>query len=307
MTFDTTSTRLPSPEVGEVSPGSHPTVPNRPTPTPPFSSPHIHRFSVFLLLEAGFVALAWYCYARPRQLPESLGFRDTTVKSGFIVVFSIWHTIAVTSAFNICADTFSREWAARPGQDTDVVSTITTGFIDHVSYSFRSGGRATKTYRTAFFSFLGLLLMRTIGPSAITVSSGIEFSQELSVGLISATSLTQNLTDLESQNSFSRLAQASMVVRLEQLIGVPWGYKPQLNWLIPLPNEDVLQSISKVVYTTDLVYFNHTCNWQAPSISRGNGEVIFKINNESWSWRFLRTPSQETLNESRTSRSFTIT
>ncbi len=71
------------------------------------------RYAIFILLEAGFTALAWYCYVRPRPLPESLGFQDTTIKSGVIVVFSIWHTIAVAIAYNICAEAFSRECAAK--------------------------------------------------------------------------------------------------------------------------------------------------------------------------------------------------
>ncbi len=160
-------------------------------------------------------------------------------------------------------------------------------------FFFRGDDRVTGTYRVAFLASLGLLLVRTIGSSAITVSSGVEFPQNLPVGLISTGSITQNLTNLESQNFFSRLAQANMVVRLEQLVGVPWGYEPEPNWLILLPSEDTLQSISKVTYTTDLVNFHHTCHWRAPGVSREGGTVIFKLNNESWSWSFLGTPSQK--------------
>lgn len=267
--------------------GSYPSGSKRQVPALQASDPHIIQYASFVALEAAFTAFAWYCY-HPRQLPESLRFEDATIKSGFVAIFTVWHTVAVTCAFNICAEAFSREWRAKPGQETDAVSTVTSGFIGRTLYFFRT--RATRTYQVAFLVFLGLLLIRTTGPSAITVSSGVIFSQKLPIGLISTTSITQNLTDLESENFFPRLVQAQNIVRLEQLFGVPWGYVPEPNWVIPLPNKDVMQSVNKVAYNTDLAYFNHTCHWQAPSVSPGHDVRTVMLGNETWSWSFLGPP-----------------
>lgn len=270
--------------------GSYPSQSNRLAPTPQGSDPHILQYTVFFVLEAAFTTFAWYCYTHSLQLPgfESLGFQDTTIKSGFVAIFSVWHTIAVTCAFSICAEAFSREWAAKPGRETDSVSTVTSGFIARTSYFFQP--RATKTYQAAFLVFLGLLLMRTTGPSAITISSGVEFSRDLPIGLISPASITQDLAHLESENFFTRLVQARGVVVLEQLAGIPWGYVPQPNWLIPLPDKGAMQSINRVTYNTDLVSFKHTCQWQAPSVSPGHDVRAITFQNETWGWDFLGPP-----------------
>lgn len=270
--------------------GSYHSQTERLAPTLQVSGLHIFHCATFFVLEAAFTALAWYCNTRPRKLPEPLGFQEETIKSGIIAIFSVWHTIAVMCAFSICAEAFSREWAAKPGQETDAVSTVTSSFISRTLYFFQS--RATKTYQVAFIVFLGLLLMRMTGPSAITVSSGIEVSQKLPIGIISTASITRNLVgDLESEEFFMRLVQVRGVVRLEQLVGVPWGYVPEPNWVIPLPDKDTMQSISRVTYNTDLISFHHTCHWEAPSILPGHDMRMVTFANESWSWEFLGPPS----------------
>ncbi|KAF9440394.1 hypothetical protein P691DRAFT_821781, partial [Macrolepiota fuliginosa MF-IS2] len=150
------------------------------------------------------------------------------------------------------------------------VSIVTSGIVNRVFYSFRE--RATKTFRTAFLVFLGLTILRTIGSSAITVTSGVQFATNLPIGLLSTATLTLNSTNRSARNFQLRLNQASMVVRLEMIMRAPWGYTPEPNWLIPLPTAD-LNLTTTVEYKTDLVGFNYACQWEAPNISQ-NGIVF---------------------------------
>lgn len=245
---------------------------------------HILRFMTFMFMESSFTALAWYCYSSPRLLPW-FDFEPTTVRSGFITIFTLWHTVAIACAFNICADSFSREWAARD-QMTDVVSVATSGIIDRAYYFTQT--RATKTFKVAFLAFLGLLVFRTIGSSAITVASGVQFDKSLPIGLISTSSLTPNSTDITNAAFTERLIQADMVVRLERLFGAPWGYVPQPNLLIPLPIEE-LNLTTRVTYETDVVSFHYDCQWRAPDsysankVTFGNGTWTGDVNTNATS------------------------
>ncbi|KAF9450063.1 hypothetical protein P691DRAFT_702010 [Macrolepiota fuliginosa MF-IS2] len=116
-----------------------------------------------------------------------------------------------------------------------------------------------------------------MGSSTITVTSGVQFVTNLPIGLLSTSALTPNSTDPSAQSFQLRLNQASMVVRLEQLMHAPWGYVPEPNWLIPLPTAD-LNLTTSVEYKTDLVGFNYACQWQAPNVSRDG----FIFSGQTW-------------------------
>ncbi|KAF5359613.1 hypothetical protein D9756_003507 [Leucocoprinus leucothites] len=244
-------------------------------PHPTFTKPLIIRYMVFLVMEAAFTALAWYCFRRPRLLPSYVDLDLRTVKSGFITIFNIWHTVAIACAIAICAETFSKEWSARPDQ-TDAVSTVTSGITDRIYYSFTR--RATRTFRAAFLIFLGLIVMRITGSSAVTATDEVPVQATLPISLISTPSLTSDNTNTNNSAFALRLTTANMIVRLEQLLEAPWGYVIQPNWLIPLPTED-LNKTSQVDYGTDLAKFNYTCRWQVPDNIYENTVII---GNETW-------------------------
>ncbi|KAJ3566087.1 hypothetical protein NP233_g7221 [Leucocoprinus birnbaumii] len=244
----------------------------------------ILRYVVFLIMEAMFTALAWYCYSRPLLLPLYINIQLDTVKSGFIAIFTVWHTIAIACAWFICAESFSMEWAARPGlKPTDKVSTVTSGILDHILYSFTS--RSTKTFRAAVCAFLGLMILRATGSSAITATDGVKTREALPIGRIATSSITPDFINPSNSTFTSRLAQTYMVVRLEQLLGDPWGYVPQPNWLIPLPAEK-LNMTSRLEYETDLVKFQYSCQWQAPMFSTFLKNTVM-VDNEPWAGNFL--------------------
>jgi hypothetical protein len=230
------------------------------------------QFLTFLFLELAFVSLTWFCFDQPLPLPYIDYSYLSTAKSGFVAIFNVWHTIAVACGFYTCYESFSREWAAR-SERTDMVSTVCSGMLDRITYSFKS--RATRTFKAALLVFLALMLLRTTGSSSITVTGAT------GMGFIHVSDLIAPPV-MESYPTFftGKLNQANLITRLEQLHGVDTGFKPEPNWLIPLPVLNAESGALTVTYNTDLVHFNYSCHWQAPDdIVLGYGTVI---GNETW-------------------------
>jgi hypothetical protein len=253
---------------------------------------HRRSYTIFLILEGGFIALVWYCYSLPLPLPTYTNLLEfKTVKSGVIVIFNLWHKIATAIAAEICFEAFSREWRAGKNKDdpTDEVSKVTSGLLNRAKYAskFRS---ASKTYITAFVLSLGLALIGMIGSSAIVATDGIQSPQHLDIGIINTPSLAPNTTNMDNLAFRVRLSEANMIVRLERLAGEPWGYVPQPNYLIPLPAEP-LNDTTQVKYESDVVHFSYQCHWQAPDNFVNS---TMTIGNETWTGAFRSQPKNNT-------------
>lgn len=236
----------------------------------------ILRYAAFIVLEACFAVFAFYCWWSPRKLPY-VNLQPMSVKSAFQTIFNLWHNIAIALAASICAEAFSKEWAARRGIPTDVVSKVTSGMLDRIIYFFRS--RATGTYRAAFTASLVLILMHITSSSTITVSSGVQFKEDMPIGLLSNVDLSSDLATPNVQGFVERLTRAGTVVRLEKLGGSPWGLSPESNWLIPLPSA-VENMTGLVYYDTDLIHFQHECTWRAPD---GVNDTTYFLDGQGWS------------------------
>ncbi|KXN86062.1 Ubiquinone biosynthesis protein coq9, mitochondrial [Leucoagaricus sp. SymC.cos] len=171
-----------------------------------------------------------------------------TVRGGFVTFFNFWHTVAIASAITIRTESLSREWAAPPAR-TDVVSTVTRGTINRIFYSFTA--RAARTFKAASLIFLAFLVMCMTGSSTVTATDGVQSDETLPTGIISTSSITLDFTAKDNLNFAVQLEQACMIVWLERLLGEPWSYVPQPNWLIFLPIDD-LNVTSHLEYYTDL-------------------------------------------------------
>ncbi|KAF9450053.1 hypothetical protein P691DRAFT_726742 [Macrolepiota fuliginosa MF-IS2] len=233
-------------------------------------------YAAFIILEASFAVLAFYCWWSPRRLPY-VDVKPMSIKSAFQTIFNLWHNIAIALAGGICAEAFSKEWAAHQDSPTDTVSKVTSGMIDRIVYFFKS--RATRTYRTAFLASLILILMHITSSSTITVSSGVEFREGMPIGLLSDVDLSADLAVPNVQGFVERLTRAGIVVRLEKLGGSPWGLSPEPNWLIPLPSA-IENTTGLVYYNTDLARFQHDCNWRAPD---SVNDTTYLIDGQEWS------------------------
>jgi hypothetical protein len=233
------------------------------------------RYLIFFVLEGGFTALAWLCYAHPRLLPWfNLNIDDTTIRSGLTAIFSLWQTAAVEGVLYICTALPSKMRAERDeSEPTDPIAVVLRFASDMI--------HSSKTVKIALLSYPVLILFRIVGNSTITVSDGVGAQRALPIGLISTFSLNPDSTDISSQAFLERMVQTDMIVRLEQVYKQAWGYISQPNYLIPLPTQD-LDTTTKVIYETDVVSFHHDCRWRAPDSYTGND---IRISNDTWTAR----------------------
>ena len=217
------------------------------------------RLLLFFLIEAGFIALASVCLARP--LPLMLGFSDSKVKGGLTVISIIWHSLAVFAGVKIAIDAFSREWSVQlehmiPGT-TDIVSTINSGLIDRTSHSVSK--HASCTFRLAFLASLSLMVLGQLAPGTISITA---------IAVPTAVQVARQISQINNgnfQQFLTATTRANLIVRLERLEFIPFGFKLPANTLISLPPPSHKFN-GALEYNTDIVEFRHKCRWEAPSI-----------------------------------------
>ncbi|KXN93041.1 hypothetical protein AN958_10110 [Leucoagaricus sp. SymC.cos] len=148
--------------------------------------------------------------------------------------------------------------------------------LDRIVYFFQS--RATHTFKAAFSVLLGLMVLRVAGSSAITIT-GTTRPGRLNVSDITAPPI--NGDNFDDRSLFSvKLNEAVLITRLEQVHGIFSGWQPEPNWFIPLPYtlEPNIETTA-TSYETDVVSFNYSCHWEAPSDISDDGMII---GNETW-------------------------
>ena len=224
------------------------------------------RLLLFCLIEAGFIALASVCLTRP--LPLTLGFSDSKVRGGLTVISIIWHSLAVFAGGNITTDAFSREWSVQsehliPGT-TDKVSTINSGLIDRTSHSVSR--HASSTFRLAFLASLSLMALGQLAPGTISITA---------IAAPTAVQVARQISQINDniQPFVTAMTRANLIVRLERLELIPFGFKLPANTLmsLPPPSSDSNRTLE---YNTDIVEFHHNCRWEAPSIVNASGLSI---------------------------------
>jgi len=227
------------------------------------------RLFLFVLMEASFITLASVCLARP--LPLTLGFSESKIKSGFTVIFIIWHSLAALAGGSITIDAFSREWSVQseqivPGM-TDRVSTINSGWIDRTSHSISK--YASRTFRLAFLASLSLVVLGQLAPGTISVSTTI-ISVPTTVPIARQVS---RIDDSNVQQFLTSVTRANLIVRLEKTELTPFGFQLPANTLISLPPPPNKFN-GTLEYDTDIVEFHHNCRWEAPFIVNDTAPFI---------------------------------
>jgi len=233
------------------------------------------RLFLFCLIEAGFIILASVCLARP--LPLMLGFSESKIKGGFTVIFVVWHSLAVFTSGNIITDAFSREWSVQsehmvPGT-TDKVSTINSGLLDRTLHCLSE--HASSTFRLAFLASLALMVLAPLAPGTISVSTTL-------ISVPTTVQVAKQVSQINNSNTqqfFTTIERANLIVRLEKTELTPFGFKLPANTLmsLPPPSSDSNRTLE---YNTDIVEFHHNCHWEAPSIVNASG---LSISGKIWS------------------------
>ncbi|KAF5354046.1 hypothetical protein D9756_007216 [Leucocoprinus leucothites] len=199
----------------------------------------------------------------------------------------IWHALATFTVREILLQVFSAEWmelARQNGKvvfrETDVVSRITTGYIDQITHF--GSKRATTPFRLGFICTLLLLVLNGLGPSAINVNL-ISIQKPTRVRVANLT-ITENWNNVREDGLASY--RADLITRLEQLEDSFYGFRgEQPNVLIPWLSSDLISANSTIRYQSGVNTFNFNCSWQVPSplfepVTKGESGNI--IDNQVW-------------------------
>jgi hypothetical protein len=230
------------------------------------------RFIIFVLLESSFFTLVSVALHRPIILDVSL--TNSEAKGAVTVTAIVWHALAGYAVKDILLNIFSAEWMGQYDeskrftlQDLDVVSRLTTGLIDQARHCMST--RATIPFCLSFLSFLLLMLLNGLGPSAI----GIDLIYHDYQGITQVANLTY-LTNGEITTSTIE-DRANTIVQLEvmQKVATVGFSSTQSNILIPWPSSDSLSESISMRYESDVIRYNVSCSWRVPSFD-GNAVSI---------------------------------
>jgi hypothetical protein len=225
------------------------------------------RVIIFILLEFAFIALVSAALHRPIFL--DLSFTITEVKGAVTAIAIFWHAAAVYVVKDILLNIFSGEWIGQYDgsqnltlQELDIVSRLTTGVIDQAKHCISK--RATYPFRLSFLSFLLLILLNGLGPSAI----GVDHTPYNYPSTIQVANVTPGAGRIDEFPSIA-VERASTFVHLEVLEkSATVGFSiRQPNILIPWPSSDSLSENTTVRYHSDVIRYNFSCSWKKASLN----------------------------------------
>ncbi|KAF5354866.1 hypothetical protein D9756_005788 [Leucocoprinus leucothites] len=237
---------------------------------------------VFFFLIFGYLTLAAVCLKGP--LPWKFSSASATTESCLNAALLTWRTLAIACAQDIAVHGFSSEWYFRlqetgtmiPGH-TDRVSTITTGLWDRFTYTFSR--KATTRYRLSFITYWVLVALAAVAPAAINLDNTTLFDP--AVIRITNFQTTTGAGSLESLGMAA--ARADVVVELEIREDTLYGLTTEENIIVGWPDlEDVSQLEGDLTFRSDVLLYNMSCWWEAPSFGRSEWNTTVYAGGFSW-------------------------
>jgi hypothetical protein len=237
------------------------------------------RVVIFILLEFAFIALVSAALHRPAILHVS--FTITEVKGAVTAIAIVWHAVAVYVVKDILLNIFSAEWIEQydgsPSlslQELDIVSRLTTGFIDQAKHCISK--RATYPFRLSFVSFLLLMLLNGLGPSAIGIDH-VPYSYPSTIQVANLTIGTAG-TDPISSIIYRRASTFIQLEVVQKSATVGFSAK-EPNILIPWPSSDFMSENVTVRYQSDVIRYNFSCSWEGASVDTSDSDCIIVPDN----------------------------
>lgn len=211
------------------------------------------RVGVFAVLELVWIMLAVVCHVTVVTIGDGEIFRIKTLWTTFAVLYQV---IATAPLAGVLSYVFSCEWNRQgiQGQSKEgiAVSTLTVGLGDRGLYAME---HAIRPFILAFLASLLATILSAVAPATISINpTYLNRSTYFMVGGFA-------MIDAESTIAAAFLSNA--LVFLEQIQNVSYGYEMPNGTLFGMPDRDLLgQNLS---WTFDVVYYNYTCNYRAPT------------------------------------------
>lgn len=197
-------------------------------------------------------------------LPRAAYDHQEAVKDVFSIIFIVWQTLAVLPLGRLTDQAFSTEWSYQyrragklvPGV-TDRVSTLTAGSFDRAGFILSQ--TTSSSFKCAFLLYFTLIALIGLGPSSINVNDAtVDRSINLSIGNLT-------ITQSDSSASASAIQRAYELTHIEQQEQSSFGYSTDANWIVAWPPLDRANSTGVLQYPTDVVHYDYSCRWEAPS------------------------------------------
>lgn len=220
---------------------------------------HPIRCALFFLVEGAYIIFAGVNHRTPTalHLPQFFSrFSTTTIRSAFGTAILAWNTLAGSFVHEILGEAFEREGPP-----------LAAGHWGKIMHFPKS----SITFKITLLASASALVLHEFGPNAIVIDNIIEKQQITAGGLLLGTS-----------------EMAHAILKVEQVLGLNLGYQTQPNWIIPKPAYNASQSGGSIHYNSDIVRFDHSCQWHAPVFGEGS-EV--RIGGDEYEFRKFQEPS----------------
>lgn len=237
------------------------------------------HLTTFIFLKLLFIMLTVICLWT--LLPCSFSSSSTLPKATFTIIFIIWQTLANMSAQNIVAHGFSSKWSIllaktrklAPGY-TDVVSTVMSSFLDSSWYFF--GWSCSPFYHFSFITFLMLIALTGLAPSSINVESMQQFKPStVEITNFSVFGGGDGVLD-------NLIIWTQLVVEHELRENTTFKFTTQEHVIVGWPNIEVGQLSGDIKFPSDVLLYNMTCWWEAPSFNMSQWNMTWYTGGFAW-------------------------
>jgi hypothetical protein len=170
-------------------------------------------------------------------------------------------------AQEIISHTFGGEWyflyekhgKLIPGY-TDRVSTISSGFKDYLQH-FTSRS-TTLAYRFSYIIFWVIVVLSRVAPGSINVND-IQYFAKTTVSITNFTATGGDIQDILGDI----IDRTANIVEVEIRENTPTKFTIEQNVIVGWPDLDAGKPIGDIKYLSDVLMYNMSCWWEAPTFN----------------------------------------